>query len=109
MQKTLAAGGAPRPPDGASILSSYITRLRSSFQNLGPPTPETPAELTMPGILETEVSLGTGLDAVGEAETPASGESSHAFPVHALVHREQETEGAGDLPLEEGLETKGES
>lgn len=101
MQKTLAAGGAPRPPDGASILSRYITRVRNSFQNLGPPTPETPAELTMPGIVETEVSLGAGLDAIGE--------SSHASPAHVLVHREQEAEGAGDLPLEEGLETKGES
>ncbi|XP_041532425.1 short transient receptor potential channel 2 [Microtus oregoni] len=109
VQKTLAAGGAPRPPDGASILSRYITRVRNSFQNLGPPTPETPAELTMPGIVETEVSLGAGLDAIGEAETPASGESSHASPAHVLVHREQEAEGAGDLPLEEGLETKGES
>ncbi|KAK7807141.1 hypothetical protein U0070_018132, partial [Myodes glareolus] len=107
VQKTLAAGGAPRPPDGASILSRYITRVRNSFQNLGPPTPETPAELTMPGIVETEVSLGAGLDAIGKGETPASGESSHASPAHVLVHREQEAEGAGDLPLEEGLETKG--
>ncbi|CAO2582358.1 Short transient receptor potential channel 2 [Lemmus lemmus] len=109
VQKTLAAGGAPRPPDGASILSRYITRVRNSFQNLGPPTAETPAELTMPGIMETEVSLGAALDAIGEVETPASGESSHASPAHVLVHREQEAEGAGDLPLEEGLETKGQA
>ncbi|KAL6037450.1 hypothetical protein STEG23_036695 [Scotinomys teguina] len=109
VQKTLAAGGTPRPPDGASILSRYITRVRNSFQNLGPPTPETPAELTMPGIVETEVSLEAGLDAIREAETPASGEPSHSSPAHVLVHREQEAEGAGDLPLEEGLETKAES
>ncbi|XP_035316535.1 short transient receptor potential channel 2 isoform X1 [Cricetulus griseus] len=109
VQKTLAAGGTPRPPDGASILSRYITRVRNSFQNLGPPTPETPAELTMPGIVETEVSLEADLDAVGEAETPVSGEPSHSSPAHVLVHREQEADGAEDLPLEEGLETKGES
>uniref|UniRef100_A0A8C8TDA2 Transient receptor potential cation channel, subfamily C, member 2 n=1 Tax=Peromyscus maniculatus bairdii TaxID=230844 RepID=A0A8C8TDA2_PERMB len=109
VQKTLAAGGTPRPPDGASILSRYITRVRNSFQNLGPPTPETPAELTMPGIVETEVSLGAGLDVIGEAETPVSGEPGHSSPAHVLVHREQEAEGPGDLPLEEGLESKCES
>ncbi|XP_028637346.1 short transient receptor potential channel 2 [Grammomys surdaster] len=109
VQKTLAAGGTPRPPDGASILSRYITRVRNSFQNLGPPTSDTPAELTMPGIVETEVSLEDGLDATGEAGTPASGESSTSSSAHVLVHREQEAEGAGDLPLEEDLETKEES
>ncbi|XP_051048399.1 protein XNDC1N [Phodopus roborovskii] len=109
VQKTLAAGGTPRPPDGASILSRYITRVRNSFQNLGPPTPETPAELTMPGIVETEVSLEAGLDDVGETETPASGEPSHSSPAHVLVHREQEADGAEDLPLDECLETKGKS
>lgn len=109
MQKTLATGGTPRPPDGASILSRYITRVRNSFQNLGPPTPDTPAELTMPGIVETEVSLEGGLDATGEAGTPASGKSSPSSSAHVLVHREQEAEGAEDLPLEEDLETKGES
>lgn len=62
----------------------------------------------MPGIVETEVSLEAGHDATGEAGTPASGESSPSSPAHVLVHREQEAEGAGDLPLEEGLETKGE-
>lgn len=109
MQKTVAAGGPPRPPDGASILSRYITRVRNSFQNLGPPTSDTPAELTMPGIVETEVSLEDGLEATGEAGIPASGEPSSALSAHVLVHREQEAEGAGDLPLEEDLETKGES
>lgn len=109
MQKTLTAGGAPRPPDGASILSRYITRVRNSFQNLGPPTSDTPAELTMPGIVENEVSLEDGLEATGEAEAPASGEPSSSSSAHVLVHREQEAEAAGDLPLEEDLETKGES
>lgn len=109
MQKTLAAGGTPRPPDGASILSRYITRVRNSFQNLGPPTPETPAQLTMPGIVETEVSVEAGLDATGEAGTLAAREPRPSSPAHVLVHREQEGEGPEDLPLEEGLETKGES
>lgn len=109
MQKTLAVGGTPRPPDGASILSRYITRVRNSFQNLGPPTSDTPAELTMPGIVETEVSLEDGFDVTGEAGAPAPGEPSSSSSAHVLVHREQEAEGAGDLPLEEDLETKGES
>nr|XP_021507704.1 short transient receptor potential channel 2 [Meriones unguiculatus] len=109
VQKTLAAGGTPRPPDGASILSRYITRVRNSFQNLGPPAPETPAELTMPGIVETEVSVEPGLDAAGEAGTPTPRGSRPSSPAHVLVHREQEAEGAGDLPLEEGLETQGKS
>nr|AAG29950.1 transient receptor potential channel 2-alpha [Mus musculus] len=109
VQKNLAAGGAPRPPDGASILSRYITRVRNSFQNLGPPTSDTPAELTMPGIVETEVSLGDGLDGTGEAGAPAPGEPGSSSSAHVLVHREQEAEGSGDLPLEGDLETKGES
>ncbi|XP_029391547.1 short transient receptor potential channel 2 [Mus pahari] len=109
VQKNLAAGGAPRPPDGASILSRYITRVRNSFQNLGPPTSDTPAELTMPGIVETEVSLEDGLDAAGDVGAPASGEPSSSSSAHVLVHREQEAEGSGDLPLEEDLESKGDS
>ncbi|XP_074161032.1 short transient receptor potential channel 2-like isoform X1 [Sminthopsis crassicaudata] len=41
VRKTLAEGGTPRLPDGVSILSRYITRVRNSFQNLGPTIPET--------------------------------------------------------------------
>uniref|UniRef100_A0A8C6R5H6 Short transient receptor potential channel 2 n=1 Tax=Nannospalax galili TaxID=1026970 RepID=A0A8C6R5H6_NANGA len=109
VQKTLVAGGMPRPPDGASILSRYITRVRNSFQNLGLPIPETPAELNIPGLVVTEVSLETGLDAAEESGTPASGESGPSSSAPVMVHQEQEPERAGDLPLEEDSETKGES
>uniref|UniRef100_A0A8C5KPH9 Short transient receptor potential channel 2 n=1 Tax=Jaculus jaculus TaxID=51337 RepID=A0A8C5KPH9_JACJA len=108
VQRTLVSGGAPRPPDGASILSRYITRVRNSFQNLGAPIPETP-ELAVPGIMGTEVSSETGLNAAGQGEAPASREPRPASPAHVLVHREQEALGAGDLPPEEDLGTKGES
>ncbi|MBZ3873233.1 Short transient receptor potential channel 2, partial [Sciurus carolinensis] len=103
VQRTLAAGGIPRPPDGASILSRYITRVRNSFQNLGPPIPETP-ELIMSGIVGTQNSSETGLQTAGEAGAAASGESGPSSPAHVLVHREQE-EGAGDVPPEETLGT----
>lgn len=103
---TLAAGGMPRPPDGASILSRYITRVRNSFQNLGPPIPETP-ELTISGIVGTQDSSETGFQTAGEAGAPASRESGPSSPAHVLVHREQEEEGAGDLPPEEALGTSG--
>lgn len=89
VRRTLAEGGTSWPPEGASILSRYITRVRNSFQNLGPPIPETP-ELTEPGIVET----------------PASGESGPSSPAHVLVHREQESEAAGDLPQKEDLGIK---
>nr|XP_006203454.1 short transient receptor potential channel 2-like isoform X3 [Vicugna pacos] len=105
VQRTLVEGGTRRPPDGASILSRYITRVRNSFQNLGPPIPETP-ELTVPGIVGTQVSSETGLQDAGGARTPASRESGPSSPAHVLVHREQESEGAGDLPQEEDLGTK---
>ncbi|XP_041586443.1 putative short transient receptor potential channel 2-like protein isoform X1 [Vulpes lagopus] len=90
VRRTLAEGGTSWPPEGASILSRYITRVRNSFQNLGPPIPETP-ELTVPGIVET----------------PASGESGPSSPAHVLVHREQESEAAGDLPQKEDLGIEG--
>ncbi|XP_074228632.1 GPI-linked NAD(P)(+)--arginine ADP-ribosyltransferase 1 isoform X3 [Camelus bactrianus] len=105
VQRTLVEGGTRRPPDGASILSRYITRVRNSFQNLGPPIPETP-ELTVPGMVGTQVSSETGLQDAGGARTPASRESGPSSPAHVLVHREQESEGAGDLPQEEDLGTK---
>ncbi|XP_037696634.1 putative short transient receptor potential channel 2-like protein [Choloepus didactylus] len=105
VRRTLAEGGTPRPSDGASILSRYINRVRNSFQNLGPPIPETP-ELTVPGIVGTQVSSETIPQDPGGARTPASEESGPSSPTHVLVHREQEAEGAGDLPQEEGLETK---
>ncbi|ELW71838.1 Short transient receptor potential channel 2 [Tupaia chinensis] len=106
VRRTLAEGGTPRPPDGASILSRYITRVRNSFQNLGPPVPETP-ELTVPGTVGSQVSVETGLPDTGGTRTPASGESGPSSPAHVLVHREQETEGAGDLPQEGDLGTTG--
>uniref|UniRef100_G3TLJ8 Transient receptor ion channel domain-containing protein n=1 Tax=Loxodonta africana TaxID=9785 RepID=G3TLJ8_LOXAF len=105
---TLVEGGPPRPPDGASILSRYITRVRNSFQNLGPPISETP-ELTLPGVVEAQATLETGPQNAGGARTPASGESGPSSPAQVLVHREQEAEGAGDLLHEESLGTKGES
>ncbi|XP_023592262.1 protein XNDC1N [Trichechus manatus latirostris] len=105
---TLTEGGTPRPPSGANILSRYITRVHNSFQNLGPPIPETP-ELTLPGVMEAQVSSDTGPQNAGRARTPASGESGPSSPAQVLVHREQEAGGAGDLLQEEGLETKGES
>ena len=108
MRRTLAEGGTPRPPAGASILSRYITRVRTSFQNLGPPIPETP-ELTVPGTMEAHGSSETELQDAEGARTPASGESGPSSPTHVLVHREQESEGAGDLPQEEYLGTKGEA
>uniref|UniRef100_A0A9L0TTI6 Transient receptor potential cation channel subfamily C member 2 n=1 Tax=Equus caballus TaxID=9796 RepID=A0A9L0TTI6_HORSE len=108
VRRTLAEGGTPRPPAGASILSRYITRVRNSFQNLGPPIPETP-ELTVPGTMEAHGSSETELQDAEGARTPASGESGPSSPTHVLVHREQESEGAGDLPQEEYLGTKGEA
>ncbi|XP_053418763.1 protein XNDC1N isoform X2 [Nycticebus coucang] len=106
VRRTLAEGGTPRPPDGASILSRYITRVRNSFQNLSTPIPETP-ELTVPGIMETQVSSETGLQDTGGARTPASGQSGPSSPAQVLVHREMEAEGDGDLPQEENMGTKG--
>ncbi|XP_008515837.2 protein XNDC1N isoform X2 [Equus przewalskii] len=108
VRRTLAEGGTPRPPAGASILSRYITRVRNSFQNLGPPIPETP-ELTVPGTMEAHGSSETELQDAEGARTPASGESGPSSPTQVLVHREQESEGAGDLPQEEYLGTKGEA
>uniref|UniRef100_A0A452TM41 Transient receptor ion channel domain-containing protein n=1 Tax=Ursus maritimus TaxID=29073 RepID=A0A452TM41_URSMA len=105
VQRTLAEGGTPRPPEGASILSRYITRVRNSFQTVGPPIPETP-ELTVSGIVGTQVRSETGLQDAGGARTPASGEPGPSSPAHVLVHREQESEAAGDLPQEEDLGIK---
>ncbi|XP_008565208.1 PREDICTED: short transient receptor potential channel 2-like [Galeopterus variegatus] len=108
VRRNLAEGGTLRPPDGASILSRYITRVRNSFQNLGPPTPET-LELTVPGTVGTQISSESGLQDTGGAGTPASGESGCSSQAHVLVHREQEAEGAGDPPQEEDLGAKGET
>ena len=52
MQRAVVEAGPRRPPGGASVLSRYITRVRNSFQNLGPPIPETP-ELTVPATVGT--------------------------------------------------------
>ncbi|KAG8522884.1 Short transient receptor potential channel 2, partial [Galemys pyrenaicus] len=106
VRRTLVEGGTPRSPAGASILSRYITRVRNSFQNLEPPIPETP-ELTAPEIVGTEESLETGLQSAGGARTPASEELGPSSPAPVLVHREQESEGAGDLSKEEDLGIKG--
>nr|XP_027798639.1 short transient receptor potential channel 2-like [Marmota flaviventris] len=108
VRRNLAAGGMPRPPDGASILSRYITRVRNSFQNLGPPISETP-ELTMSGTVGIQDSLETGLQTAEEAGAPASRESGLSSPAHVLVHREQEEEGAGDLDPQEALGTNRDS
>ena len=97
VQRAVVEAGPRRPPGGASILSRYITRVRNSFQNLGPPIPETP-ELTVPVTVGTQESSETGLPVAGGAQAPASGESGPSSPAHVLVHREQESEGAGDLP-----------
>uniref|UniRef100_A0A8C9BPG4 Ion transport domain-containing protein n=1 Tax=Phocoena sinus TaxID=42100 RepID=A0A8C9BPG4_PHOSS len=105
VQRTLVEGRLRRPPDGASILCRSITRVCNSFQNLGPPIPENPA-LTVPGIVGTQVSSETGLQDAGRARTPAPGESGPSSPAHVLGHREQESEGAGDVPQEEDLGTK---
>lgn len=94
----LVEGGTLQPHCGTSILSHYITRMHNSFQNLGPPIPETP-ELTVSEVVGTPVSSETGLQ-------DAEGESGSSSPAHVLVHREQESKGAGDLPLAEDLETK---
>uniref|UniRef100_A0A2K5JUJ5 Ion transport domain-containing protein n=1 Tax=Colobus angolensis palliatus TaxID=336983 RepID=A0A2K5JUJ5_COLAP len=104
LQSEVACGGTPRPPDSASILS----HLHNSFQNLGPPIPET-LELTRPGIVGTQESSGTGLQDSGGVRTLASGESGPRSPAHVLVHREQEAEGAGDLPQGEDSGTEGRS
>uniref|UniRef100_A0A2K6REM2 Transient receptor ion channel domain-containing protein n=1 Tax=Rhinopithecus roxellana TaxID=61622 RepID=A0A2K6REM2_RHIRO len=95
-------------------LTKTISRLQSevalhnSFQNLGPPIPET-LELTGPGIVGTQESSGTGLQDSGGVRTLASGESGPRSPAHVLVHREQEAEGAGDLPQGEDSGTEGRS
>ncbi|KAM7235937.1 hypothetical protein CapIbe_013123 [Capra ibex] len=105
VQRAVVEAGPCRPPGGASILSRYITRVRNSFQNLGPPIPETP-ELTVPVTVGTQESSETGLPDAGGAQAPASGESGPSSPAHILVHREQESEGAGDLPQETDLGAK---
>nr|XP_035120273.1 short transient receptor potential channel 2 [Callithrix jacchus] len=105
VRRTLAEGGTPRPPDGASVLSRCITQMRNSFQNLGPPIPETP-ELTGPRIVGTQESSGTRRQDTGEVRTLASGESGPRSPAHVLVHRQQETEGAEDLPHREDSGTE---
>uniref|UniRef100_A0A8C2QYK2 Transient receptor ion channel domain-containing protein n=1 Tax=Capra hircus TaxID=9925 RepID=A0A8C2QYK2_CAPHI len=105
VQRAVVEAGPRRPPGGASILSRYITRVRNSFQNLGPPIPETP-ELTVPVTVGTQESSETGLPDAGGAQAPASGESGPSSPAHVLVHREQESEGAGDLPQETDLGAK---
>uniref|UniRef100_A0A2K5NWJ3 Ion transport domain-containing protein n=1 Tax=Cercocebus atys TaxID=9531 RepID=A0A2K5NWJ3_CERAT len=95
-------------------LTKTVSRLQSevalhnSFQNLGPPIPETP-ELTGPGIVGTQESSGTGLPDSGGARTLASGDSGPRSPAHVLVHREQEAEGAADLPQGEDSGTEGRS
>ncbi|KAL0629558.1 Short transient receptor potential channel 2 [Plecturocebus cupreus] len=106
VRRTLAEGGTPWPPNGASVLSRYITRVHNSFQNLGPLIPETP-ELTGPGIVGTQESSGTRLPDTGEVRTLASGESGPSSPAHVLVHRQQETEGVEDLPQGEDSGTVG--
>ncbi|KAK2100898.1 Short transient receptor putative channel 2 [Saguinus oedipus] len=105
VRRTLAEGGTPRPPDGASVLSRYITQVHNSFQNLGPPIPEIP-ELTGPRIVGTQESSGTRLQDTGEVRTLASGESGPRSPAHVLVHRQQETEGAEDLSHREDSGTE---
>uniref|UniRef100_A0A4W2EE95 Ion transport domain-containing protein n=1 Tax=Bos indicus x Bos taurus TaxID=30522 RepID=A0A4W2EE95_BOBOX len=105
VQRAVVEAGPRRPPGGASVLSRYITRVRNSFQNLGPPIPETP-ELTVPAIVGTQESSEIGLPDAGGAQAPASGESGPSSPAHVLVHREQESEGAGDLPQEADLGAK---
>ncbi|XP_052508774.1 protein XNDC1N [Budorcas taxicolor] len=105
VQRAVVEAGPRRLPGGASILSRYITRVRNSFQNLGPPIPETP-ELTVPVTVGTQESSETGLPDAGGAQAPASGESGPSSPAHVLVHREQESEGAGDLPQETDLGAK---
>ncbi|CAI9153266.1 unnamed protein product [Rangifer tarandus platyrhynchus] len=102
VQRAVVEAGPRRPPGGASILSRYITRVRNSFQNLGPPIPETP-ELTVPAMVGTQGSSERGLPDARGAQAPASGESAPSSPAHVLVHREQESEGAGDLPQEADL------
>lgn len=105
----MAEGGTLRPPDGASVLSRYITRVRNSFQRLGPPIPEIP-ELMGPGTVGTQESSEFGLQDAGVAGTPASsGEPGPSSLAHVLVHREQESQGAEDLPQGEDLGSKRES
>lgn len=60
----------------------------------------------MPGIVKTQVSAEMGLQDAGRAETTASRKSGSS-PAHVLVPREQESEGAGDLPQVEDLGSKG--
>ncbi|XP_055972402.1 short transient receptor potential channel 2-like [Sorex fumeus] len=91
VRRSLAEGGAPRPPEGASVLSRYITRVRNSFQNLGPPILETP-ELAMPEMMGAQES-----QSAGGAEDPAPEELNPSSPAHVLVHWEQEPEGAQEL------------
>ena len=76
--------------------------MRNSFQNLDLPIPEA-LELTVPVMVGTQGSSETGLPDAGGAQAPASGESGPSSLAHVLVHREQESEGAGDLPQEADL------
>ncbi|KAM8812661.1 LOW QUALITY PROTEIN: short transient receptor potential channel 2-like [Rhynchonycteris naso] len=94
-----AEGGTPQPPDGASIFGRYITKLHNRFQNLPSPGPiaET-SELIVPGTVGTQVASETELEDTRGAGTPAPRESSPSSPAHVLVHRQQESEWAGDLP-----------
>lgn len=81
----------------ASSAAISITRVCNSFQNLGPPIPATP-ELTVPGMAGTQVSSETGLQDAGGGGSPAPGKSGLSSSAHVLVHKQQESEGAGDLP-----------
>lgn len=81
-----------------------------------PTIPETP-ELTVPGIARIQVSSETGIQDAGGGGSPASGKSGPCpppprfparppSPAHVLVYKQQESEGAGDLPRRKIWEPK---
>ena len=93
-------GHASRPEEPASSVATS-PKCATASRTWGPPTPDTP-EVTVPAMLGTQGSSETGLLDARGAQAP-SGESGPSSPAHVLVHREQESEGAGDLPQETDL------
>ncbi|XP_044521905.1 short transient receptor potential channel 2-like [Gracilinanus agilis] len=128
VRKTLADGGPSRLPDGASILSRYITRVRNSFQNLGPTIPETPElrgreeemGLIVPELIGTQIPGETGTQESRAPEpgtqdtdeqAPQEGERAgiQAFggsykisSAQVVIHRGFGEKGDVNLPPEEG-------
>ncbi|NP_001361418.1 short transient receptor potential channel 2 [Ornithorhynchus anatinus] len=61
VRRTVMAGSAPKAPDGSSVLSRYISRVRNSFQTMGPQIPEEAGEAEELGRPPKSVSPDFGM------------------------------------------------